>query len=69
MWWSRAHPLDILGAKDEMNTEYRGRGIVDHVCEQFAKEGGIQAVNVLVAGPNFDRFCYISAGEAIQYIP
>ena len=63
------YPLNILGTKDEMHTEYRSRGIVDHVREQFAKEGGIQAVNMLVAGPNFDRFCYISAGKTIQYIP
>jgi hypothetical protein len=64
-----ANPLDILAAKDEMHTEYRGGRIVDHVRKQFAKERGIQAIKVLVTSPNFDRFCYVSAGEAIQYIP
>jgi hypothetical protein len=43
--------------------------IRDHVHQQFSKQEGIQSVNVLVAGPNFHRFCYISAREAMQYIP
>jgi hypothetical protein len=64
-----AHPLDILGAKDEMHAEYHGSGILDHVREQLAKKRSIYAVNVLVTGPNFDRFCHISTGETIQHIP
>src|SRR3984893_12774578 len=64
-----AHPLDILGAKDQMHAEYHGSGILDHVREQLAKKRSIYAVNVLVTGPNFDRFCHISAGETIQHIP
>jgi hypothetical protein len=64
-----AHAFDILRAKDEMNAEGDGAGILHHVREQLSKEGRVQAVNILVACPDIDGFCHIAVGETIQHIP